>query len=82
MSEARLSDPEADDDPSVMGAGCGMAPMPTLEDGQAAFRELYIARMVVRGIDKEDAERCFDAVGFDPKYGFDITDDPEWVTHG
>jgi len=47
-----------DDEPSVIGAGCGHSPMPTQADREAAWRHLYVARMVERGIALKDAQAC------------------------
>lgn len=49
------------EEPSVLGAGCGTAPMPTEADRREAYKRLYVARMVERGIDSQDASDCFDA---------------------
>jgi len=54
--------PESDDEPSVMGAGCGVAPMPTREEAEAAWRQAYVDRMVARGADREDAQMACDAI--------------------
>jgi hypothetical protein len=48
--------------PDVIGAD--LAPMPTEDDRKGAWRRLYIARMVSRGVDVEDALANFEAVGF------------------
>lgn len=64
-----------DDEPPVIGAGAGLPPMPTQEDRAAAWRSLYIARMVSAGLDEESAAACFDACGFGPN-GYDLTEDP------
>lgn len=50
-----------DDEPSVMGAGGGLSPMPTKADAEAAWRVLYVARMVERGIHLDDAQACCNA---------------------
>ena len=55
----------SDDEPSVMGAGCGLAPMPTESDRREAYKQLYVGRMVARGIDQRDAEACFEAGDID-----------------
>lgn len=46
------------DEPSVMGAGNGPAPMPTKAEAEAAWRTAYVARMVERGVHVEDAQAC------------------------
>lgn len=50
-----------DDEPSLMGAGAGLPPMPTEADRREAYKQLYVARMVSRGINSQDASDCFDA---------------------
>jgi hypothetical protein len=50
-----------DDEPSVMGAGAAMPPMPTEADRLEAYKRLYVARMVARGLNQEEAAACFDA---------------------
>ena len=49
-----------DDEPSVMGAGCAQ-PMPTQAEAEAVWRAAYIARMVERGVDAQDALACCNA---------------------
>lgn len=49
---------EQDNEPSVMGAGCGPAPMPSRSEAETVWRRLYVERMVERGIDRADAEAC------------------------
>lgn len=51
----------SNDEPSVMGAGCGRAPMPARSEAEAVWRRLYVDRMVERGIDREFAQACCDA---------------------
>lgn len=48
-----------DESPSVIGTD--LAPMPIEADRRDAYKRLYVARMVTRGIDREDAESCFEA---------------------
>lgn len=50
-----------DDSPSVMGGASHQTPMPTEADRLKAYKSLYVARMVARGIHEEDASVCFDA---------------------
>lgn len=50
-----------DEEPSVMGAGDGIGPMPTKADAEAAWRDLYVARMVERGVNVDDARACCNA---------------------
>jgi hypothetical protein len=50
-----------DDEPSVMGAGDGLPPIPTEADRREAYKRLYVGRMVECGIDRESAEACFEA---------------------
>lgn len=50
-----------DDEPSVMGAGGGVSPMPSRADAEAVWRRLYVDRMVERGVDRENAQACCDA---------------------
>lgn len=50
-----------DDEPSVMGAGAGLSPMPLPADAEAVWRAAYVARMVERGVCVEDAQACCDA---------------------
>ena len=52
---------DPDDEPSVMGAGCGRSPMPTRADAESVWRAAYVARMVERGIDVDDARACCNA---------------------
>jgi hypothetical protein len=59
---ARISE---DDELSVMGAGCGPAPMPTKAEAESAWRAFYVARMCERGIPREDALACCDASDVD-----------------
>lgn len=51
----------SDDEPSVIGAGDGIPPMPTEADRREAYKRLYVARMVARGVHVEDATACFEA---------------------
>lgn len=51
----------SDDEPSVMGAAHLPIPMPTEADRHAAYKSLYVARMVARGVPQEGAEMCFEA---------------------
>jgi hypothetical protein len=50
-----------DDEPSVMGGGVTPTPMPSKADAEEAWRRLYVARMVERGVDQRDARACCDA---------------------
>jgi hypothetical protein len=60
------------DEPSVLGAGCGVAPMPTEDERKAAWRAIYIATMVKHaGLTEQEATDCCDAGDCD------LTDDPE-----
>lgn len=47
-----------EDEPSVLGAGCGLPSIPTKAEAEAIWRAAYVARMVERGIDIEDAQAC------------------------
>jgi hypothetical protein len=49
------------EEPPVLGAGCGRAPMPSRADAEVAWRRLYVDRMVERGVDRESAQACSDA---------------------
>lgn len=49
------------EEPSVLGAGGGIAPLPTKAEAEAAWRRGYVARMVERGIHADDAQSCCDA---------------------
>jgi hypothetical protein len=69
-----MTNDPADDSPSVICTD--FPPMPTLQDREAAWRRLYIARMVAAGVDEESAAACFDACGLGPN-GYNIEDDPE-----
>lgn len=51
----------AEEEPSVLGAGGGVAPLPTKAEAEAAWRRGYVARMVERGIHPDDAQSCCDA---------------------
>lgn len=51
----------SDDEPSVMGAGCGLPQMPSRSEAEAIWRRAYVDRMVFRGLDREDAQACCDA---------------------
>lgn len=53
--------PDCDDDPSVMGAGGGLSPMPSRSEAEAVWRRAYVDRMVERGIDRKSAQACCDA---------------------
>ncbi len=56
----------ADDEPSVMGAGCGISPMPTREEAEAVWRKAFAARLVEAGaLDQESADECAAAVDVD-----------------
>jgi len=48
-----------DDEPSVLGAGCGVSSMPTRLDAERAWQEAFAARLVARGaLDFEAATAC------------------------
>lgn len=51
---------EEDDEPSVIGAGCGLAPMPTQEDFRAAHKAEYIRLFVDVGLDPKTPEAWHD----------------------
>lgn len=53
------------EEPSVIGAGCGVAPMPTEEDRKAAWKALYVAEFVKVGLDAETAASWFDELDWD-----------------
>lgn len=65
------SNQHADDSPSVMGGTA--SPMPTQADRRDAYKRLYVARMVSRGVDEQDASACFEAGG-EPDYDADPED--------
>lgn len=58
-----MSDPERTPEPSVLGAGCGVGPMPARADAERVWRERFAARLVERGILDEDAARDCAAAG-------------------
>lgn len=45
-----------DDEPSVIGAH--PSPLPTQEEAEAAWRALFAARLIERGVDEESAKAC------------------------
>jgi len=49
------------DEPSVIGAGCGLPTMPTQAEAEAVWRAAYVARMCERGVDIADARACCNA---------------------
>lgn len=53
------------DDPSVLGAGCGVTPLPTKEQAEKVWREAFAARLVFLGVDCESAAACANANGAD-----------------
>lgn len=63
---------ELPDGPDVIGPA---PPMPTKAEAEAAWRRAYVARMVERGIDREDAVACSEATDadliFDPAQAAD-----------
>jgi hypothetical protein len=58
-----------DDSPSVIGPA---APMPTVEEGWAAWRRAYVARWVERGFEASWGEANFDA---EPN-AYELSDNP------
>jgi hypothetical protein len=44
-----------DESPSVLGAGCGLPPMPTQEDFRAAHKSEYVRLFVEVGVPAETA---------------------------
>jgi hypothetical protein len=61
------------DEPSVLGAGDGPAPMPTEADHKAAWRRIYMDTMIKHaGLTEDQAVDCFNAVD-----DYDYTEDPE-----
>ena len=64
-----------DDDPPVLGAGCGLPPMPTEKE---AWMAKYVIHMVVEhGIDAEDAWACCRSGEYDHDYSSDPRDAAE-----
>ena len=51
----------SEDEPSVIGAGCGRSPTPGRSEAEAIWRRLYVDRMVACGIDRESAQACCEA---------------------
>lgn len=49
------ADHEVDDEPSVIGAGCGRHPMPTQEDYRRAHKAEYVRLFVEAGVPEETA---------------------------
>jgi hypothetical protein len=76
---------EKEEEPAVMGAGCGLSPMPTKAEAEAVWRAAYVARMVERGIDLRDAQACCSAgdadLSTDPAEAADSELD-YWTTDG
>ena len=49
-----------DDEPPVLGAGCGLSPLPNEEEFKEAYFRLYAARWDERGFDESWAKAWFD----------------------
>ncbi len=62
-----------DDGPSTVGPA---SLAPTQIEAEAAWRAAFIARMVERGIDIEDATACCEANSFNSPFGFELLEDP------
>jgi hypothetical protein len=54
-----------DDDPSVLGAGDGPSPVPTMAEGERVWKAAYVAQMIFRGIHVDDAQACCNAGSVD-----------------
>ena len=63
-----------DDGPAVIGGS--PAPMPTQAEAEQAWRRAFIARMVERGVDVEDATACCEANSFNSPFGWELLEDP------
>lgn len=61
-----------DDEPPVLGAGAGPAPMPTEFEAWQVWRRAYVARWVEKGFDENWGESWFDA---EPD-AYELSDDP------
>jgi hypothetical protein len=63
------SEPEnssmSDEEPSVIGAGCGVASMPTDAEHKAVFRSAFVAAFVEMGVPEDTAGRWFDESDWD-----------------
>ena len=57
--------PVIDDEPSVLGGGCGIAPMPTEADFKAAYRRAWIARFAYYGVPEWIAVSEIDGANWD-----------------
>jgi len=57
------------EEPSVMGAGCGLPPMPTQEDYRAAHKLVYVQLFVDVGVPEEVAAGWHDENWDDIKDG-------------
>lgn len=67
-----------DDEPPVIGAGCGLAQMPTQADRRAAWGSEFVRVAVELGVlEKEHAEELFKAGESD--WDYDMT--PEEALH-
>jgi len=66
------STPEVDDEPPFMGAGCGLAPMPTEADRRNAWRSLFVEYAVATGLlEQSHAEELYEAGRDD--WDYDLT---------
>lgn len=54
--ECMFSPDMPDDSPSVIGAH--LAPLPTQHEAETAWRALFAARLVERGVDEQSAKAC------------------------
>lgn len=61
MSDPEKPEAQEDDEPGVLGGGCGLTPVPSRAEAEAVWRQVYVDRMVARGVDREDAQACSDA---------------------
>jgi hypothetical protein len=59
-----------DDEPSVIGAH--PSPLPSQQEAEAAWRALFAARLVERGVDEASAKACAEAG--DVHFDFDPAD--------
>jgi hypothetical protein len=55
----------SDDEPSVMGAGAGLTPMPTDAAHKAAFRSAFVDAFVEMGVPEDTAGSWFDESDWD-----------------
>jgi hypothetical protein len=53
---------EAVEEPSVLGAGGGVAPMPTEEEMRSAYRSAYMSYMRSQGVPEDFAVQSADAI--------------------